>query len=318
MSDTTTLQKPSSALLPFRINERYYAPILISLILIVGQVSFHFLTSPTGTAIGIISSILTELLMGFLFYRKLPNFASAYVSGISVGILVQSTMVWPYVLCCIIAILSKYCIRIDKRHLWNPSNLGIVTLLLVAPRYVSTLGAQAGNSMFAMTIIWIVGSIIVYRIKRLHICLTYVFFFLLYAAFRALILSHYVANESFLQEAAPITGPMYQLFIFFMITDPKTTVHSRKGQMLVAFLVASIENIFRMYGTLASPPDGTLGNIVATHAPYFALTLMGPSANFIEIMKMKYRLVNANDSAIAAKNSELSEISVSSSVVSLK
>ena len=221
MSDTTTLQKPSSALLPFRINERYYAPILISLILIVGQVSFHFLTSPTGTAIGIISSILTELLMGFLFYRKLPNFASAYVSGISVGILVQSTMVWPYVLCCIIAILSKYCIRIDKRHLWNPSNLGIVTLLLVAPRYVSTLGAQAGNSMFAMTIIWIVGSIIVYRIKRLHICLTYVFFFLLYAAFRSLILSHYVANESFLQEAAPITGPMYQLFIFFMITDPK-------------------------------------------------------------------------------------------------
>lgn len=312
MSDATTLSKQPPAGLSFRISERYYAPILVSLILIVGQVSFHFLTSPTGTAIGILSSILTELIMGFLFYRKLPNFASAYVSGISVGILVQSTMVWPYVLCCIIAILSKYCIRIDKRHLWNPSNLGIVTLLLVAPRYVSTLGAQAGNSMFAMAVIWIVGSIIVYRIKRLHICLTYVFFFLCYAVFRSVVLGHYVTNESFLQEAAPITGPMYQLFIFFMITDPKTTVHSRKGQMLVAFLVATVENIFRMYGTLASPPDGTLGNIVSTHAPYFALTLMGPSANLIEILKLKSKLLSANNTALTARNSELSEIPASS------
>ena len=32
-----------------------------------------------------------------------------------------------------------------------------------------------------------------------------------------------------LAEVAPITGPMYQLFIFFMITDPKTTVHSPRG-----------------------------------------------------------------------------------------
>ena len=37
---------------------------------------------------------------------------------------------------------------------------------------------------------------------------------------------------------APITGPMYQLFTFFMVTDPKTTVQSVKGQCLVVFLVA--------------------------------------------------------------------------------
>ena len=45
----------------------------------------------------------------------------------------------------------------------------------------------------------------------------------------------------FLAEVAPITGPMYQLFIFFMITDPKTTVKTRWGQCLVAFLVAAVE-----------------------------------------------------------------------------
>ena len=80
---------------------------------------------------------------------------------------------------------------------------------------------------------------------------------------------------------------MYQLFIFFMITDPKTTVHTRSGQMLVAFLIATVENAFRMYGMVASPASGSLGEIVSSHAPYFALTLMGPSANLLEILRDK-------------------------------
>ena len=36
---------------------------------------------------------------------------------------------------------------------------------------------------------------------------------------------------------------MYQLFIFFMITDPKTTVRPKWAQCLVAFLVAAVEAI---------------------------------------------------------------------------
>ena len=38
---------------------------------------------------------------------------------------------------------------------------------------------------------------------------------------------------------------MYQLFIFFMITDPKTTVRSKKGQCVVVFLVALVEMVMR-------------------------------------------------------------------------
>jgi Na+-translocating ferredoxin:NAD+ oxidoreductase RnfD subunit len=62
---------------------------------------------------------------------------------------------------------------------------------------------------------------------------------------------------------------MYQLFTFFMITDPKTTVQSRRGQILVAFLVALVEMILRLCQQV--------------HAPYFALFLVGPTANLVEI-----------------------------------
>ena len=68
----------------------------------------------------------------------------------------------------------------------------------------------------------------------------------------------------FLAEVAPITGPMYQLFIFFMITDPKTTVKPRWAQCLVAVLVAVVEMILRLAENV--------------HAPYYALTIVGPIA----------------------------------------
>jgi Na+-translocating ferredoxin:NAD+ oxidoreductase RnfD subunit len=62
---------------------------------------------------------------------------------------------------------------------------------------------------------------------------------------------------------------MYQLFIFFMITDPKTTVRSHTGQCIVAFAVALVEFFMR------------LGSSV--YAPLYALFWVGPAALFIEM-----------------------------------
>jgi Na+-translocating ferredoxin:NAD+ oxidoreductase RnfD subunit len=61
---------------------------------------------------------------------------------------------------------------------------------------------------------------------------------------------------------------MYQLFVFFMITDPSTTVRSKQGQCLVAFLVAVVEMLLRLAQVI--------------HAPYYALFLVGPTALAIE------------------------------------
>ena len=61
---------------------------------------------------------------------------------------------------------------------------------------------------------------------------------------------------------------MYQLLIFFMITDPKTTVRARSAQALVAFLVAFVEMLLR------------LAEVV--YAPIYALFLVGPSALLVE------------------------------------
>ncbi len=269
MTTTTSSQAPSPQPRTGRsrilsLDNRFLAPALITGILLVGQLGFGFLESSDRTLLAIVSSIVMELILGRLFTGKWPHLASAYITGISVGILIRSPAFWPYALCSLISITSKYAIRWRGRHLWNPSNLGVSAMLFLAPASVASLSIQWGNALWPMLVIWLLGSLIIWRLRRLHICATYVLSFLVLSGVRSAI-----TGDPWLAAVAPITGPMYQLFVFFMITDPKTTVRTKWGQCLVAFLVAVAEAIFRLERVV--------------HAPYYALFLVGPAANIVEI-----------------------------------
>jgi Na+-translocating ferredoxin:NAD+ oxidoreductase RnfD subunit len=214
--------------------------------------------------LAISAAILTELLLGRIFFGKWLNLASAYITGISVGILIRSPAFWPFALCSIISIASKYVLRVKGRHLWNPSNFGICVLLFLAPETVASLTVQWGNFIWPMLVIWILGSIIIWRARRFHICATYVISFFALAFVRS-----WITGDSWQSEIAPITGPMYQLFVFFMITDPRTTVRTKTGQCVVAFLVAVAEMMLRLNQVI--------------YAPLYALFLVGPAALVVEI-----------------------------------
>src|SRR5580693_4796229 len=117
----------------FSLDNRHIAPAFITCILLVGHLSFGILESYQKTLLAIAVSIVTELVLGRVFLHKWLHPASAYITGISVGILVRSPAYWPYVVCSAISITSKYVLRIKGRHLWNPSNFGISVLLFLAP-----------------------------------------------------------------------------------------------------------------------------------------------------------------------------------------
>lgn len=278
---------PAAGARRFRIDQQYIAPLLITSILVVGHLTFGILESVWMTGLAIVTAISMEMVLGRLMYRKWPHPASAYISGISVGILIRSPFIWPYALCSAIAILSKYVIRVKGRHIWNPSNFAIAMMLLLAHDSVATLSVQMDNRVWAMLVIWVLGSIIIWRLKRFHICLTFVLAFTAFAWLRSA-----VTGNPFLTEWSPLTGPMYQLFTFFMITDPKTTVRSRSGQMFVAFLVALMETVLRL---LAAPQFSALtgwmyslgynAQLLSIHAPYYALFIVGPIANLVEIWR---------------------------------
>jgi Na+-transporting NADH:ubiquinone oxidoreductase subunit NqrB len=280
----TVLPTPTPPAAPkrrsFRFDDRWLAPILITGILVAGQLSYGItevhnspllarltgglITSYPPTFVAILTSVLAEMALSLLVLGKWPYLPSAYISGISVGILVRSPALWPYIMCSLISITSKYAIRWRGRHLWNPSNMGISVLLFLAPAVVAPLSVQWGNDVWPLLIIWALGCITLYRLGRLHITLTYVVSFLLLAFVRSAI-----EGRSWLVEIDPITGPMYQLYIFFMITDPRTTPKARWAQCVVTVFIAVVEVFFRRAHNV--------------DAPFFALFLVGPIANVIEI-----------------------------------
>jgi enediyne biosynthesis protein E5 len=202
--------------------------------------------------------------LGRIFFHQWVHPASAYITGISVGILVRSPAFWPYALCAAISITSKYVLRIKNRHIWNPSNFGISVMLFLAADTVATLSIQWGNYLWPMLVIWLLGSVIIARLHRFHITGIYVVSFLAFAFLRS-----WITHTPWESEIAPITGPMYQLFIFFMITDPKTTVRSKRGQCIVVFLVAVAEMILRLEQVV--------------YAPFYALFIVGPAAMLVEM-----------------------------------
>src|SRR5580693_1695359 len=236
MSPTTETLVPTQAPVQrkswFSLDNRYIAPAFITCILLVGHLSFGILESYQKTLLAIVTSIALELILGQVFFHKWLHPASAYISGISVGILVRSPAYWPYVLCAAISIMSKYVLRVKGRHIWNPSNFGISVLLFLAADTVASLSIQWGNYLLPMIVIWALGSVIIWRLRRFHITGIYVVSFIAFAFLRS-----FITRSPWQSEIAPLTGPMNQIFIFFMITDPKTTVRSKKGQCIVVFLV---------------------------------------------------------------------------------
>jgi hypothetical protein len=253
----------------------YIPPIFITLILLIGNLSFGILESYSKTLLAIATAITAEMVLGRIFLRKWPHPASAYISGISVGILLRSPAFWPFALCSLLSITSKYALRFRGRHIWNPSNFGICAMLILASHSVASLSIQWGNNFASLLVIWILGSVIVWRARRFRITLTYVVCFIAFSFLRA-----HITGDPWQSEIAPITGPMYQLFIFFMITDPKTTVRSRVAQCAVAAAIAALEFFFRLDSSI--------------YAPLYALFWVGPTALLIEmwIDSRRVRAVN--------------------------
>ena len=261
-----------------RMDPRYPVSFLITLILVLGEARYGILGGYDRLVIALGVCIATELLLSRWLHGSVANVASAYITGISLALLIKprADLLWPFALGGFLAIASKYVLRYRGRHLWNPSNFAISVLLLVAPASVAILSRQWGNDLATNAVIWCFGLLIVSRVRMLHVTLTYVPCFVALAALR-----HWIVGGPLLAEIAPITGPMYQLFIFFMITDPKTTVSTVRGRIIVAATVAVAEAAIRLAG------DFHVAQLSRLYPapPILALAIVGPVANVIDLYR---------------------------------
>ena len=276
-----------------RLDPRYPVSFLITLILVLGEARYGILGGYDRlvTALGVCTA--TELALSRTVRGRFANVQSAYITGISLALLIKprAGLLWPFALGGFVAIASKYVLQYRGRHLWNPSNFAISLLVLAAPGSIAILSRQWGNDLATNAVIWCFGLLIVSRVRMLHVTLSYVACFVALAMVRSMI-----TGGPLLADIAPLTGPMYQLFIFFMVTDPKTTVSTPRGRMIVAAAVALAEAAIRMAGDFHVAALGPL----YPAPPIVALGIVGPLAKAMDLHRERVSVISADRETAAS------------------
>jgi len=136
------------------------------------------------------------------------------------------------VLTAVITIVSKFVLRWRGKHVFNPTNFGLVAMMLGTGQVWASPG-QWGSAAFFAFLLACCGGLVVYRAARSDVTYAFLVCHLALRFGRALYLGD------------PLRIPLHQvqngalvLFAFFMISDPKTTPDTRLGRILFAGLVA--------------------------------------------------------------------------------
>jgi Na+-transporting NADH:ubiquinone oxidoreductase subunit NqrB len=165
---------------------------------------------------------------------RLPVFdpRSALISGLSLCLLLRTNSLPLAIAAAIVTVASKFGIRVNGKHLFNPTNFGIVAMMLATGEIWVSPG-QWGNVAFFAFLMACLGGLVVNRAARSDVTLAFITFYMALVFGRSLWLGE------------PLVIPLHRLesgalllFTFFMISDPRTTPNSRRGRILFAFLVA--------------------------------------------------------------------------------
>ena len=196
-------------------------------------VFLDFGARPLNSALAILTSLATQALCSRLWGLPALDLRSPLITGLSLSLLVRADEAWVHALAAAIGIASKFVLRIDGKHIWNPAGFAIVALLLLVPEHVWISPGQWGTSVWFAALVSFLAFMVLSAARRGDIA----FFFL--ASHGALLL----ARALWLGD--PLAIPLHQLqsgslliFAFFMISDPRTSPDSRFGRFLFALAVA--------------------------------------------------------------------------------
>lgn len=162
------------------------------------------------------------------YLQRLKNgIPSVLISSFGLSLLLKTNIWWVAVFAAAVSILSKYILRINGKHIFNPSALGItLAIWLTGNAWISP--GQWGSSIVILFGVLSLGFIVVTRVQKLDVSLAFL------GTFAALLFARQIIYlgwpiDHFIQSVS--TGSLL-LFSFFMITDPKT-IPNHKGVRII-------------------------------------------------------------------------------------
>lgn len=199
----------------------YSAYLYLDIAAIVGVVLFAVLVEHAGL---------------YVRERRLRYFSfSAMVTALGVVMMMVATHFWIYLAVVAAGLGQKHFLRLDGRHIFNPSNFALVTALLLFYREAHIVLGQLGDSYLLGALVVVSAILILVMARRWLIPVAFVLSYLLLQYYIVVLHDPVVLFEDIVLRFYSVS---FVLFVAFMLTDPHTTPSNPAFQLLFAVGIA--------------------------------------------------------------------------------
>ena len=184
------------------------------------------------------AAFLSCIIAQFFWTKKLSlpkgSWKSALISALGLCLLLKvNTWEWMSI-AGVLTISSKFLIRVNGKHVFNPTNFGIIILIVFGQGWISP--GQWGSGEIIALMITLGAAIVLFGVNRWDVAITFILAIFILESFR---------NVAYLGWGWDVVFHKFNsgtvlLFAFFMITDPRTSPNSRKGRILWGLMIAAL------------------------------------------------------------------------------
>jgi hypothetical protein len=177
--------------------------------------------------------------------KKTLDFSSLTTS-IGVMLMMASSHLWIYFIVITLALIQKNYLKIEGKHLFNPSNFALIIALLFFYKDAHIVLGQLGDELWLAILLTLMAVAILVRVNRWIIPLSFTLFYLFFQYIFVLSYDPVLLMEDIYYRFYSLS---FILFILFMLTDPKTTPKNSIYQIFFALFIALLTSLLdRYYG----------------------------------------------------------------------
>jgi len=248
--------------LPSRRDPRFKLSAVVISLHVLGQTLLDWKVSIAQILLTMLLCGVIEFVLTFRGQRIIAWPASGILTGSSIALILRASGTrhgdwWSlnglefFLLAGVISLLAKHLIRPTGKHLFNPSNIGIVwCLLVIGPNQVfaqylwwgpSRLGQALSYAVIVGGAVWILRSVRMIPMAVSFLVTFAVFTGIFALAGRSFIAIWHVGPVSGLEYWANLAlSPELMVFVFFMISDPQTAPKAPLGRVVYGAATATV------------------------------------------------------------------------------
>ena len=222
-----------------RLDARLYQIMFLALLLGAGVLARDFSLQVDQVVLTFAAGVATQLVWVRALGLRGVGVLSAVITCFGLTVLLRADSLWVHPLAAAACLSAKFLLRVNGKHLFNPTNLGVVLAVLALPGAWISPGQWGADLLLAA---WVValGGVVANRARSFDMS----------AAFLVCYVGALAARVAWLGQDWGVLAHQLQsgallVFAFFMISDPMTIPSRVRARLAYAVCVAGLAYVWQ-------------------------------------------------------------------------